>query len=137
MKRLALLSIFFTTVCSAQLKQGIWRGVLHLNPEKQLELPFNFEIKTIKGKQQLIIHNAQERIVVDETNLKKDSFNFKMPVFDTEFRTRIVGDTAMIGVWINHTKKENNIIAFTAEYGNSMRFPFVPGKANPFYEGKW
>lgn len=137
MKRLVLISFFFTTFCSAQLKQGIWRGVLNLNPEKQLELPFNFEIKTIKGKQQLIIHNAQERIVVDETSLKNDSFNFKMPVFDTEFRTRIVGDTALTGVWINHTKKENNVIAFTAKYGNSMRFAFVPGKANPFYEGKW
>ncbi|MCD6019016.1 MAG: redoxin [Bacteroidetes bacterium] len=137
MKRIILAFIFISSFCSAQLKQGIWRGVLSLNPQKQLELPFNFEIKTIKGKHQLIIHNAQERIVVDETILKKDSFNFKMPIFDTEFRTRVIGDTALTGVWINHTKKENNTIAFTAEYGNSMRFPFVPGKANNFYDGRW
>lgn len=137
MKRLVLFFLFISFFCPAQLKQGIWRGILHLNSEKQQELPFIFEIKTIKGKQQLIIHNAQERIVVDETTLKKDSFNFKMPVFDTEFRTRIIGDTALTGVWINHTKIENKTIAFNAEYGNSMRFPFVPGKANPIYEGKW
>lgn len=137
MKRLVFFFLSFSFFSQAQLKQGIWRGVLYLNPEKQLELPFNFEVKTGKGKQQLVIYNAQERIVVDETTLKEDSFNFKMPIFDTEFRTKIIGDTALTGVWINHTKKENNIIAFTAEYGNSMRFPFVPGKANPFYEGKW
>jgi thiol-disulfide isomerase/thioredoxin len=138
MKRFALLFLSFSFLfCKAQLKEGIWRGVLNLNPEKQLELPFNFEIKTSQGKKILVIHNAQERIVVNETTLKKDSFNFKMPVFDTEFRTRIIGDSVLTGFWINHTKKENNSIAFTAEYGNSQRFPFVPGKANPFYEGKW
>ena len=37
------------TLCSQkQAKQGIWRGVLMLNAEKNRELPFNFEIKKIK-----------------------------------------------------------------------------------------
>jgi thiol-disulfide isomerase/thioredoxin len=137
MKILILLLFFTSSAYNAQIKPGIWRGTLLLNSEKQIELPFNFEIKNSKGKIQLIIHNAQERIVVDEIALKKDSFNFKMPVFDTEFRTQLVGDTILKGVWINHTKKENNIISFSAKHGNSMRFPFVPGKPNPFYEGKW
>lgn len=137
MKFLVLVFSFTLSFCFAQIKPGIWRGVLFLNPEKQLELPFNFEIKTLKGKYQLIIHNAKERIIVDEVILKKDSFNFKMPVFDTEFRTQIIGDSILKGVWINHTKKENKTIGFSAEYGNNMRFPFVPGKLNSFYEGKW
>lgn len=137
MKALILVFVFITSFCSAQLKSGIWRGVLLLNPKESIELPFNFEIKNIKGKYQLIIHNAQERIVVNETFLKKDSFNFKMPVFDTEFRTKISGDTLLTGTWINNTKKENKTIGFVARYGNSMRFPFVPGKPNKFYEGKW
>lgn len=137
MKFLVLVLIFVTLACTAQLKQGIWRGTLLLNSEKQIELPFNFEIKTVKGKTQLIIHNAQERIVVDEITFHKDSFNFKMPVFDTEFKTKLIGDSILTGVWINHTKKENNIISFSAKHGNSMRFSFVPGKPNPFYEGKW
>ena len=78
MLKLASVLIFITTLSFAQPKLGIWRGVLSLNPEKQIELPFNFEIKKLKGKHQLIIRNAQEQIVVDEIKLKKDSFNFKM-----------------------------------------------------------
>lgn len=137
MKHLVLVFIFITSICTSQIKQGIWRGTLLLNSEQNIELPFNFEIKTIKGKSQLIIHNAQERITIDEVTLKKDSFNFKMPIFDTEFRTKLIGDTILTGVWINHTKKENKTIPFSAHHGNSMRFPFIPGKSNPFYEGKW
>jgi hypothetical protein len=78
-------------------------------PEKQLELPFNFEIKNTKGKLTLVIHNAQERITIDEVSLIKDSLIFKMPIFDTEFRTQLTGDSILKGLWINHTKKENNI----------------------------
>ncbi len=137
MLKLASVLIFITTLSFAQPKLGIWRGVLLLNPEKQIELPFNFEIKKLKGKHQLIIRNAQEQIVVDEIKLKKDSFNFKMPIFDTEFRTKLIGDSILTGLWINHTKKENNSIAFTAKAGDSKRFPFVPGKPSAFYEGKW
>ena len=62
------------TLCSQkQAKQGIWRGVLMLNAEKNRELPFNFEIKKIAGKKQLVIHNAEERIIVTEIVSKKDS----------------------------------------------------------------
>jgi hypothetical protein len=60
-----------------------------------------------------------------------------MPIFDTEFRTKLIGDSILTGLWINHTKKENNSIAFTAKAGDSKRFPYVPGKPNIFYEGKW
>ncbi len=137
MLKLVSVLIFITTLSFAQPKLGIWRGVLSLNPEKQIELPFNFEIKKLKGKHQLIIRNAQEQIVVDEIKLKKDSFNFKMPIFDTEFRTKLIGDSILTGLWINHTKKENNTIAFTAKAGDSKRFSYVPGKPNTFYEGKW
>ena len=60
------------TLCSQkQAKQGVWRGVLILNAEKNRELPFNFEIKKIAGKTQLVIHNAEERIIVSEITAKK------------------------------------------------------------------
>ncbi len=131
--------LFLSTllICKAQLKQGFWRGVLLLDKENQIELPFNFELQTTKGKTQLVIHNGQEQLVVNETSLKKDSFNFKMPVFDTEFRTKIIGDSILTGVWINHARKDKKVIPFTATFGNSMRFLFTPGKPNPFYDNKW
>jgi len=139
MKFLALFLVFISSICFAQtkIKAGIWRGSLLLNPEKQLELPFNFEIKAAKGKFTLVIHNAQERITIEEVTLTKDSLNFKMPIFDTEFRTQLTGDSIIKGLWINHTKKENNAIAFYAKAGDSRRFAFVPGKPNNFYDGRW
>ena len=75
MKFLGLFLVFISSISFAQtkIKTGIWRGTLLLNAEKQLELPFNFEIKNTKGKLTLVIHNAQERISIDEVALIKDS----------------------------------------------------------------
>jgi thiol-disulfide isomerase/thioredoxin len=137
MRKLVLVCIFISTICSAQIKLGIWRGALLLNSEKNTELPFNFEIKTIKGKLNVIIHNAQERITIEEVVLKKDSLNFKMPIFDTEFKTQLTGDSILKGIWINHTKKENNTISFTAKYGNKNRFVVPVEKPTSFYDGRW
>ncbi len=111
--------------------------MLLLNQEKQLELPFTFEVVRLKGATQLIIHNAEERITVTETSFSKDSFNFKMPVFDTEFRTKLTGDTLLTGLWINHTKKENNTTPFSATYGNRSRFQTEAAKPGPLFYGKW
>ena len=140
--KLVYITLFFSIIsflahAQKQPKKGIWRGVLLLNVEKNRELPFNFEIKKVGEKHQISIHNALERITVTEVISKKDSFNFKMPVFDSEFLCQLIGDTLLKGLWINHAKKENNIIPFTAVYGNSKRFLFLPGKPNPIYEGKW
>jgi thiol-disulfide isomerase/thioredoxin len=130
-----LLLLFSFTGFGAKLKPGIYRGVLVLDTVNKIELPFIFEVT--KGKKpKIIIKNAQEKIMVDEISIKGDSVNFKMPVFDTEFRTRLVGKNLQ-GVWINHYRKEKNIIPFRAEFNNPNRFPFVPGKQNPYFEGRW
>lgn len=121
---------------SAKLKEGTYRAVLTLNEEENIELPFNFDIK-YKGKKPLmIIHNSDERIVVDEIKIKGDSVKIKMPVFDTEFKC-VIKDNNLEGVWINNYRKEKNVIKFKALYGQTNRFDFVPGKANPYFEGRW
>lgn len=130
-------TVSISTIAQTNPKQGIWRGVLALNEEKNIELPFNFEIKKVGDKTQLIIHNAQERITVTEINTKKDSFNFKMPVFDSEFLCELIGDTLLKGSWINHVKSEHNIIPFKGMFGNSKRFLFLNDSSSPSFEGKW
>jgi thiol-disulfide isomerase/thioredoxin len=84
-----------------------------------------------------VIHNAQERISIDEVSLIKDSLIFKMPIFDTEFRTQLTGDSIIKGLWINHTKKENKSIAFSARFGNKNRFIVPLEKPTNFYDGRW
>lgn len=121
---------------SAQPRLGSWRGVLLLDEEKRLELPFNFEV-CAGEKLTLIVHNAGERIEITEASTTGDSLIFKMPVFDTEFRTKLHGDTSISGYWINHSKAQNNRIAFLASYGAKSRFLFPSQKPGSFYDGKW
>src|ERR1700741_5138359 len=88
---------------SQALKKGVWQGKLTLNEKENIVLPFNFETKPAGKKNILFIWNGEECIKVDEVFLKKDSLNFKMPVFDSEFKTKNYGDS-LVGVWINHSR---------------------------------
>lgn len=120
----------------AQLKEGFYRAVLTLNEAENIELPFNFDVKYKGKKPVIIVKNGEEKIYVEEIKIKGDSVNFKMPVFDTEFRCVFNGGN-LEGVWINHYRTEKNILKFKAFFGESNRFNFVPGKANPYFEGRW
>lgn len=133
---LVCLMLISSTLFSKKLKEGNYRGVLILNEEAGIELPFNFSVKYKGKKPTIIITNADEHILVDEISIKGDSIKFKMPVFDTEFKTILVGDN-LEGVWINNYKTSKNIIKFKATYGESRRFLIVPGITNPIFEGKW
>lgn len=115
------------TVPTMELKSGIWRGFLQLNDSTQL--PFNFEVKNKEGKYTLDIINGDEKIVVTDVEVRGDKAYFKMPVFDSEFRCKIhnAGDSLQ-GVWINHARKEKNVILFIAKHGESRRFLYVPTK---------
>jgi thiol-disulfide isomerase/thioredoxin len=121
---------------AAKLKEGTYRAVLILDEKENTELPFNFDVVYKKRKPNIIIKNGDERIVADEIKIKGDSVFIKMPVFDTEFRCVLKGND-LEGVWINHYRKEKNTIKFAARFGQTNRFDFVPGKANPYFEGKW
>jgi thiol-disulfide isomerase/thioredoxin len=118
--------LFFCKVNFAQqsdLRAGMWRGVLQLNDTT--ELPFNFQIEGTKFE----IINGDERIAVDEiTFASNDSVSIRMPFFDSEFRIKMTGDSLMKGNWINHAKKNKNIIPFSATHNESRRFLFTDAK---------
>lgn len=140
MKFVASYILFFllisTSAFSKKIKEGTYRGVLLLNETNATELPFNFDVVYKGKKPTIIIRNADEKIMVDEIIIKGDSVNFKMPVFDTEFRLRLVDDN-MEGVWINNYKLLNNKIKFTAVYNDKNRFEFTAGPPDPVFEGRW
>lgn len=131
-----LLSMVSLLSAAATLKEGSYRAVLVVNEIDNTELPFNFEVIYKKKKPAIIIRNGEEKILVDEIKIAGDSVFIKMPVFDTEFRCVMKGND-LEGVWINHYRKEKNILKFSAKYGETKRFDFVPGKSNPYFEGKW
>jgi thiol-disulfide isomerase/thioredoxin len=107
--------LFFTNNLYSQtpLKEGLWKGSLQLNDS--IKLPFEFEIKKQSGKYFLEIINAEEKIKVDEVTFTDDSVFIKMPVFDSEFRCKLVGTSNFKGAWINHSRKDKNVIPFEAK----------------------
>ncbi|HKC69767.1 MAG TPA: TlpA disulfide reductase family protein [Bacteroidia bacterium] len=132
-----LLPLFISVTAMAQIhiNDGLWRGVLTLDAKKQLELPFIFNVYYAGGDPSITIFNADEKIVIDEIEVKNDSVFFQMPVFDSEFRCKFFPGL-MQGVWINHSKKENNVIPFSAIFGQTDRFKArVITRAD--FSGRW
>ena len=113
--------LLFTAIAQIHISDGIWRGTLTLDAKKQIELPFIFNVTYANGKPTLTIINGEEKIAVDETQMKGDSLFFKMPVFDTEFKCK-VSASVMQGVWINHARKETTMVPFSATFGQADRF---------------
>src|ERR1700756_1668667 len=132
-----LLPLFISVTAMAQIhiNDGLWRGVLTLDAKKQLELPFIFNVYYAGGDPSITIFNADEKIVIDEIEVKNDSVFFQMPVFDSEFRCKFFPGL-MQGVWINHSKKENNVIPFSPIFGQTDRFKArVITRAD--FSGRW
>lgn len=120
---------------TVKLKPGSYRGILLLNETEGVELPFNFDVLKLKKNYTIVIKNAQERIKVDQLKFKGDSLFFKMPIFDTEFKCQVTGDT-ITGIWLNNYRKEKKSIKFKA-YPSNQRFLFMPTSGNADFEGRW
>jgi thiol-disulfide isomerase/thioredoxin len=126
----------FLGSAQAKFKSGTWRGVLTLSEKKnETILPFNFTVTFEKKVPVIEIINADEKIRVTEITINGDSVNWKMPVFDSEFRTVLRKDT-LWGVWINYAKKDKNKIPFEAYYNDKRRF-ITAGNANCDFTGRY
>ncbi len=138
MKKLLLpLFAFFALQTQAQthIAEGIWRGVLTLDQKEVIELPFTFNVFYADGEPTITIFNAEENIVIDEIKVEGDSVLFKMPVFDSEFRLRYFPGM-MQGNWINHARKDKNVIPFVATFARMQRFP-NNSIVRSHFEGRW
>lgn len=110
------------------IKEGEWRAVLDIGEGK--EIPFRINVKKMGFSYAIEIINGEERIMIDEFSVRKDSAFITMPVFGTEFRIKNLGDS-LRGVWINSLRKEKNILPFRAKLRGGSRFlkGEVPGPA--------
>jgi thiol-disulfide isomerase/thioredoxin len=116
-------------VCSlCQIRPGMWHGEFQLNDS--VALPVHFEVA---GKKWDFI-NAQERISVTEISQRGDSVFVQMPLFDSEIRCRLKGDSLQ-GNFINHARTNLNMIPFKAAAGNYE--PPVNSFDLKNFEGRW
>jgi thiol-disulfide isomerase/thioredoxin len=135
-KYLLLISyILMLAACNTEQtpKMGVWRAELAL--EKAV-LPFNF---TLVDSQNVLIHNAEERLEMTYF-IKKDSIHIKSPIFDSEIIAKLTENgTQMQGFWHNYSRKDKNVIPFSAKFGVTYRFEgeSETEKNAPNYAGKW
>ncbi len=123
------------TMAQTQLQQGFWRA--SLTRKDSNVIVFNFQLQYINGKPLLYIINAAERLKVDKiTVTKNDSVIIEMPVFESQFRAKLIGKTKLVGVWIKGGAKQNQIMPFVAIANIEKRFG-VNTKTNKNISGKW
>ncbi|HUR31918.1 MAG TPA: hypothetical protein VMZ69_10840, partial [Saprospiraceae bacterium] len=150
---LLLLSVFSSCLKFGDeynsLPPGIWRATLSLSNESddfdeksKAQLPFNFEvIYDTEDSFHIVIHNAEERIVVDDiqigTNRKtgRDTIWIDFPVYDSHIKAEYEED-AIEGWWVVRNRKDYKI-KFAAKHGQNYRFFQDPEPPLTDLTGKW
>ena len=138
---LILSLIILISSCTRQkiqeMASGKWVGVLNMddkNPE--ILLPFNFSY-TNNNKDEIIITNAEERIIIQEITFVGDSVFIKLPVFKDEIRAKIVTADVLKGTYLHFGSKSKNSFPFSASLGSSERF--AGANKTPAFDvsGRW
>jgi thiol-disulfide isomerase/thioredoxin len=131
-----LLTFSILSAASAQTKltPGVWRGILKTSSGN--ELPFNFEVTSQAGHQQIAIINGTEHYKVPDVKIKGDSVFIKMPLFDSEFRLKLAGEH-LTGNWIRHLGDHDSAMPFTATANTSWRFLKDPQAPAFNVSGRW
>ncbi len=111
------------------LKEGSWRVVLKVQDNK--ELPFIFTT-TANG---IEIHNAEERISVDDITIKNDSITIKMDVYEGVLKGKFTNANTFSGQFIKVSL--DRYVPFMATFGETKRFSNAKGEASANIAGNW
>lgn len=115
-------------------RNGTWRMELDLDGAA---LPFQFDLQREKDTAWVArIHNATESILVNDIELREDTFVMRMPLFDSEFRGIVRNDSMIEGAWCNHLKGPDYRIPFVARAGQTHRFN-GPADGEGSFAGTW
>lgn len=153
MKKLTLIFYFSFLIlhsnaqspCPLTKENTLWYGTLQLNDTVKLNFNFRWLTKstqTAYGKRHEIeIYNGTEVIVVDQVIMKGNKQNYSrdsiiaiMPLFDSEFRCKIIDDKTISGVWINRARQEKNSLPFSAEKKTIKPVSMLVSSS---FAGKW
>ncbi len=122
------------TETAPELKTGIWRATIEL--QEQL-LPFNLDVhKNVSGNYEIFLKNAGENLVLDEVEVKNDSVDIALHIFDANIKARIEGDQ-LVGEFVKNYEKDYRV-PFRAHYGQAYRFERGKDQSNvPDFNGKY
>ncbi len=115
-----LLPVLILLSCApkkAELKEGLWRGVIELQGQ---QLPFNFEVVKEPAGFNVFLKNGEEKLVQDEVSIVGDSVKIVMLIFDIELRAKIYGNSLQGFYYKNYDKEFK--LPFSASFGEDFRF---------------
>ncbi len=124
--------IFLSCSCTVFAQQSWWSAKLHRIDGNNIA--FSFEWKKENGKHVWYIHNAAEKIRVDNITAVGDSLLVQLPVFESQFKL-LYSNKKLTGVWLKGGALKTQEIAFTAEPGNK-RFA-ATSISNKNISGRW
>ncbi len=116
----------------AELKTGIWRGVIEMQGQR---LPFNFELIKEDSMYKVFLRNGKEKLLLDEVSVNQDSVKMVLHIFDAELRAKI-GNGVLSGYYIRNFIKDYRL-PFRAMWGDDFRFEKVSEKAGADFAGKY
>lgn len=113
------------------LTKGIWRATIDVQGN---ELPFNFELVEDGESYAMIVHNAEERLRIDEIVINNDSIFIPMHIFDADIKAKITENT-IEGFWTKNYEEDYSL-PFRAIYGETHRFK-EPQTTPEDFDGRW
>lgn len=127
------LALFST--CStkpAEIKSGIWRGVIELQGQQLL---FNFEVLKDTSGYKVNLINASEKILLDEISIVGDSIDMILHIFDAGLRAKI-SENSLEGFYYKNYDKSFKF-PFHATFGDDYTFEKVNDQAITNFSGKY
>ncbi|PWU03388.1 MAG: TlpA family protein disulfide reductase [Bacteroidetes bacterium] len=133
---LLLLFPFRSFTQTISVYEGAYRAVIEREDGKKII--FNLDYSKLNGKPVIYIRNANEKILVDQVQISGDSLWFQMPVFESQFRVKVLADGNWKGFWVRGTTfSSRQEIPFYAYAGITNRFSSKNLPATNNISGRW
>lgn len=130
--------LLFSTAVFAQAANSLQTGWYRASimREDGAAIIFNAEMQQKNGRSIMYIRNGEERILVDDIQLKGDSVHIEMPFFESYFRLQLRADGKLVGKWLKAGSLK--LLEFPVEfvYGQKERFA-VTEKVTENSSGRW
>jgi len=142
MKKLIFFAFALLTLASCtkknEMKQGPWLGVIQFNlQDRSMDLPFNMNYSVNEaGEMQLVLTNADEKIIISEIVKNGDTLIIKPPVFTSVIVATLRNDS-LVGKYYPKGIENGNAYKFYAVHGITDRFPWYTEKASFNITGRW
>jgi thiol-disulfide isomerase/thioredoxin len=113
---------------------GMWRASLQRTDGHTID--FTVTIQYVGGKPVWLVRNATEKIKVTAIEQKQDSILVQMPLFESEFRLKLVNDHTLQGLWIKGTAAATQVMPVVFNYNLASRYPQAK-QTNRKISGRW